>query len=100
MWEKASPLGLPGKSFQGDNFYTGENLDPVAMINYYYDENYLCLEIDESKRKKVIIFNKDVFYPDYESLKAEMDEESQFTIYHQKFREYGCEKSFKSQLKD
>ena len=41
MWEKASPLGLPGKSFQGDNFYTGENLDPVAMINYYYDENYL-----------------------------------------------------------
>ena len=33
MWEKSNPLGLPGKSFQGDNFYVGENLDPVAMIN-------------------------------------------------------------------
>ena len=40
MWEKASPLGLPGKAFQGDNFYTADNLDPVAMISYYYDKNY------------------------------------------------------------
>ena len=40
MWEKSNPLGLPGKSFQGDNFYVGENLDPVAMINYYYSEKF------------------------------------------------------------
>ena len=76
MWEKASPLGLPGKSFQGDNFYTGDNLDPVAMINYYYDENYLSLRDRRKQNEKGLIkSNKDVFYPNYETLKAEMDED-------------------------
>jgi hypothetical protein len=32
MWEQSSPLGLPGKSFQGDNFYTAPNLGPEALI--------------------------------------------------------------------
>ena len=75
MWEKASPLGLPGKSFQGDNFYTGDNLDPVAMINYYYNENYKSIR-DKRKdaEKNLVKNNKDVSYPSYEELKAEMDE--------------------------
>ena len=30
MWEKSNPLGLPGKSFQGDNFYVGENFRSSA----------------------------------------------------------------------
>ena len=37
MWEKASPLGRSEKSFQGDNFFLSENLDPVALISYSYD---------------------------------------------------------------
>ena len=75
MWEKANPLGLPGKSFQGDNFYTGDNLDPVAMINYYYNENYKSIKDKRRDIEKGLIkSNKDVFYPNYEELKAEMDE--------------------------
>ena len=31
MWEKASPLGLPGKAFQGDNFYTADNLSLIHI---------------------------------------------------------------------
>src|SRR5690606_10584711 len=37
IWEKSTPLGLPGKAFQGDNFYTAPNLGPEVMITYYYD---------------------------------------------------------------
>lgn len=76
MWEKASPLGLPGKAFQGDNFYTADNLDPVAMISYYYDKNYKSIRDQrQEKEKKLIKDKKDVYYPDYDALKAEMDED-------------------------
>ena len=34
QYEQSVPLGLAGKSFQGDSYYTGEDLDPVAMIDY------------------------------------------------------------------
>ena len=76
MWEKSSPLGLPGKAFQGDNFYTADNLDPVAMISYYYDENYKSIRDQrKEKEKKLIKAKEDVYYPDYDALKAEMDED-------------------------
>ena len=76
MWEKSNPLGLPGKSFQGDNFYVGENLDPVAMINYYYNETYKSIkERRREEEKKLIKTSKDVSYPDYNALKEEMNED-------------------------
>ena len=76
MWEKSSPLGLPGKAFQGDNFYTADNLDPVAMISYYYDENYKSIrDKRREKEKKLIKDKEDVYYPNYDALKAEMDED-------------------------
>ena len=52
VWEKSTPLGLPGKSFQGDNFYTAPNLGPEVMITYYYDEDYKTLKEQRSKREK------------------------------------------------
>ncbi len=84
MWEKSNPLGLPGKSFQGDNFYVGENLDPVALISYYYNENYKSLKDKRrDNEKKLIESQKDIFYPNYDALKAEMyesDAQLLFTI--------------------
>lgn len=84
MWEKANPLGLPGKSFQGDNFYVGENLDPVAMIDYYYGNSYKSIRDKRKAAEKDLIKNKrDVNYPSYDELKAEMNEsqtELLFTI--------------------
>ena len=75
MWEKSNPLGLPGKSFQGDNFYVGENLDPVAMINYYYSENFKSLKDKRRDNEKTLIeAKKDVSYPNYDALNAEMNE--------------------------
>ena len=76
MWEKSSPLGLPGKAFQGDNFYTADNLDPVAMISYYYNENYKSIRDQRKEKEKKLIKDKeDVYYPDYDALKAEIDED-------------------------
>ncbi len=74
-WERSSPLGLPGKAFQGDNFYTSENLGPEAMITYYYNEDYKSLKDQRTKEEKALIKDeKDTPYPSYNELKAEYDE--------------------------
>ena len=76
VWEQSSPLGLPGKSFQGDNFYSATNLGPEAMITFYYKEDYKTLKEKRTKREEELIKGKkDAYYPSYEALKAEKDEE-------------------------
>jgi len=75
-WERSSPLGLPGKAFQGDNFYTSENLGPEAMITYYYNETYKSLKEQRSEKEKELIKGrKDAPYPNYNQLKDERNEE-------------------------
>ena len=77
MWEQSMPLGLPGKAFQGDNFFTAPNLGPEAMITYYYDSNYESLKDKRTKKEKELIKNsKDTPYPNYKELKAEKEEEA------------------------
>lgn len=81
-WEKSLPLGLPGKSFQGDNFYTAPNLGPEAMITYYYNDTYTSLKENRTEKEKVLIKNKkDVFYPAYDSLKSEMEEQEPSLVF-------------------
>jgi photosystem II stability/assembly factor-like uncharacterized protein len=74
-WEKSQPLGLPGKAFQGDNFFTAPNLGPEAMITYYFNEDYESLKDKRSKAEKELIKNKkDVTYPNYNEYNAETNE--------------------------
>ena len=84
MWEQSSPLGLPGKSFQGDNFYTASNLGPEALITYYYKSDYKSLKSKRQKQeKKRIKAGEDTPYPSYDALKSESEEskpELVFTI--------------------
>jgi len=84
MWEKANPLGLPGKAFQGDNFYLAENLDPVAIFTYNYNEKFESLKSKRQKaEKKLIKDENDVSYPTYKELYNEVNEakpELVFTI--------------------
>ncbi|WP_296321944.1 exo-alpha-sialidase [Winogradskyella sp.] len=84
MWEQSSPLGLPGKSFQGDNFYTAQNLGPEAIITYYYNTSYESLKDKRQKADKELIkSNNSTPYPSYTDLKAENEEskdELVFTI--------------------
>jgi len=75
IWEESSPLGLPGKSFQGDNFYTATNLGPEAMITYYYNSDYTSKKDQRQKKEKERIKSgNDTPYPNYDSLKTEVDE--------------------------
>ena len=75
LWEPSMPLGLPGKAFQGDNYFSAENLGPEALITYYYDDSYESLQDQRRKNEKERIKEeKDVTYPSYEELKAEAEE--------------------------
>lgn len=77
QFEKSLPLGLPGKAFQGDNYYSAENLGPVAMFTYYLKEEMKTKQEErreqEQEAKKE---GKDNTYPSYEALKAEREEEA------------------------
>ncbi|MEW7280200.1 glycosyl hydrolase [Aquimarina sp. 2201CG1-2-11] len=81
-WEQSSPLGLPGKSFQGDNFYTATNLGPEAMITYYYNSDYKSIkDRRQEKEKERIKSEADTFYPNYSNLKAEIDEDKEELVF-------------------
>ena len=71
-FEQRSPLGLPGKSFQGDGFYTGEDLGPVVLIDYYFPEKYESKK--DLRRKDQKDEKKVTAYPSYEELRAEDEE--------------------------
>ncbi|WP_223550713.1 glycosyl hydrolase [Aestuariivivens sp. NBU2969] len=75
IWEESTPLGLPKKSFMGDNFFSAENLGPQVMFTYYYNNTHKTLkESRQEKEKEQIKDKKDVAYPSYESLKMEVNE--------------------------
>ncbi|MBW1298993.1 VPS10 domain-containing protein [Aquimarina litoralis] len=82
IWEQSSPLGLPGKSFQGDNFYTAPNLGPEAMITYYYKSDYKSLKDQRQKKEKELIKSgNDTPYPNYDALKSENEERKEELVF-------------------
>jgi hypothetical protein len=76
QFEKSLPLGLPGKSFQGDSYYVAENLGPVAIFTYYIKEGVKTKQDERrEKEKEAQKESKDNAYPSYEELKLEMEED-------------------------
>ena len=75
IYEKASPLGLPGKAFMGDSYYTAEDLGPVAMISYFIKDTDKSLKKQrQEKEAEANKDGKDNPYPSYEELKKEGEE--------------------------
>jgi len=75
-FEYSYPLGLPGKGFQGDDYYLGKNLGSEALITFYGRDKYQSLkDAREEAEKKRSKDGKDNVYPTYEQLAAERDEE-------------------------
>ncbi len=72
------PLGLPGKSFQGDSYYQGENLGPVAMLTYFLKTAPSSL-VDERRKKEKETENDP--YPTYDALAAERDEIAPYLLF-------------------
>lgn len=76
QFEKSLPLGLPGKSFQGDSYYSAENLGPVAMFTYYLKEGVKTKQDQRrEKEKETKKEGGDNAYPSYDELKAEREED-------------------------
>ena len=75
-FEYRYPLGLPGKGFQGDSYYTGENLGSVALISYFLKDEIKSLEEKRrEKEKEALKEDEDNPYPTYEALKKERQED-------------------------
>ena len=72
------PLGLPGKSFQGDSYYTGDNLGPVAMFTYFLKDAPKSIK-DERREKEKETDNDP--YPNYETLKKERNEIAPYLVF-------------------
>lgn len=75
-YELAKPLGLKGKGSQGDSFYTADNLESVALINYYIGEEYTTLKDARQKAEsEKIKLGQDTPYPSYDALRAEQEQQ-------------------------
>lgn len=73
---------LGPKGFQGEDYYMGENPEFGAAFTYYLKEGYktkkAIREAEEAKKRKA---GEKVYYPNYDQLKAEEDEEAPFLIF-------------------
>ncbi len=77
LYEHSYPLGLPGVAFQGDSYYQGDNLGPVAMFTYYLKDDIKSLKEQRREREKEAKKEgQDTPYPSYEALKAEREEKA------------------------
>ena len=89
QYEPYSPIAasktiswLGPKGFQGETYYLGENPPFGAAFTYFLKEKYTTLEderkkAEDEKRKD----GETVYYPSYEQLQAEQEEEKPFLIF-------------------
>jgi len=73
---EASPLGDPGKSQQGDGFFTAPNPPFGAVFTYYLkDELKSRKDARVEQEKEIEKKGGDTFYPSWDALRAEAREE-------------------------
>jgi photosystem II stability/assembly factor-like uncharacterized protein len=77
MYVEEIPLGLRGKSFQGDSFYAAENPPFGAVVTYYLkDEIQTRKKRRQEEEKKIESEGGTVRYPSWDALRAEDREEA------------------------
>ncbi|MEM1205666.1 MAG: glycosyl hydrolase [Acidobacteriota bacterium] len=71
------PLGLRGKSFQGDDFYTAPNPPFGAILTYHLGETLETLETQrQSREKEMEEEGEEIPYPSWDELRAEAAEDA------------------------
>ncbi|HVP39470.1 MAG TPA: hypothetical protein VMS93_09840 [Candidatus Saccharimonadales bacterium] len=76
MYFQAEPLGGRSRSFQGDAFYVAPNPPFGAIFTYYLrDEIRSRRDVRREQERAIAKRGGDVFYPPWDSLKAEDREE-------------------------
>lgn len=72
MYIPSSPLGLAGKSFQGETFWLGQNPPFGAVFTYYLKDELKSPRKQRREREALLVKeNKEVFYPSWDELVAE-----------------------------
>ncbi len=70
-------MGMSGKSFQGEAFYTAPNPPFGAIFTYYLAESIETLKAQrQEKEKKIAESGGAISYPSYDELRAEQREEN------------------------
>ncbi|HZI93735.1 MAG TPA: glycosyl hydrolase [Patescibacteria group bacterium] len=76
MYVPSTPIGLREKSFQGETFYTAPNPPFGAVFTYYLKDDIKTLKKKrQDEEKELVKKGGDVFYPSWETLRAEDREE-------------------------
>ena len=85
MYIESNPLGSPGsggKGFQGEMYFTSKNPPLGAIFTYYLKESVKMLrDKRKEKEKEAAKKGKPVFYPTYEEMRAEEEEETPYLIF-------------------
>ena len=81
LFLESRPLGLRGKSFQGESYYAAPNPPAGAVFTWHLKD---ALQTRRQQRaaaeKKLIAENKPVPYPSLDTLRAEDDEEAPYLL--------------------
>ncbi|MEM7373879.1 MAG: glycosyl hydrolase [Bacteroidota bacterium] len=82
MFLPSLPLGLRGKSFQGESYFTTDNPPIAATFTYYLNEGLKTKkQLRQEKEKKLVKEGKAVAYPSFEDMRAEDEEEKPFLLF-------------------
>ncbi|MEQ8361324.1 MAG: glycosyl hydrolase [Cyclobacteriaceae bacterium] len=82
MFVERTPLGIRGKGFQGESYFSTPNPTVGAVFTYYFKEDLKTSKAQrEEEESKLAKDGKDVNYPSYDKLKGEQDEESPYLLF-------------------
>jgi photosystem II stability/assembly factor-like uncharacterized protein len=76
MFVESTPLGVRGKGFQGESFFTTPNPTPGAVFTYYVKESIQTIK-EKRKEREADLIKKGLppYYPPIDSLRLEDEQE-------------------------
>jgi photosystem II stability/assembly factor-like uncharacterized protein len=81
-WSPLGTLGSRDKGFQGEMYYAADNPPFGATFTYYLRESIQTLRDERDKKAKQALKNKKpVYYPSYEQMLAEEEEETPYLLF-------------------
>lgn len=79
---ESTPLGLRGKGFQGDAYFSTPNPSVGVNFTYYVKDKVETLQAKRQKQEKEARKKgEEIRYPTYEELKAETEEEAPYLLF-------------------
>jgi hypothetical protein len=82
MYIEATPLGLRGKGFMGESFYSADNPPVGAVFTYYLKDEIKTLKKQrQDKEKELAEKGQQIPYPTMDELRREDDEQKPYLLF-------------------